>query len=798
MKQRGGGGLNHAAHAKQDQPGIKAHDKAVVAADALHQRVADPFQGHELIQAVGAHGDVRDLPRDFRAVADGNAHIRGGQGRRIVDAVANHDHPSSVRFLPFHKGRLVLREHLGIVFVHPDPAGHRRRCPLAVPGHHHHLADAFRLQGTDDLSRLLPQGILNADHRRQMIVHGQIQMGIFLRKRSEKGFLSFRDRTFFILKHKMAASDHHALFSDGGGNSVGYHIFHLRVHFLVVQLLFLRRLHHGPRHGVGKMLLQAGGDAQQLIRRLAVKGDDGGHGGAGPGERARLVKDNGFRFRHGFQIFSSLYRHMVPSRFPDGGQHGNGHGKLQRAGKIHHQNGQRLCHVPGKEPHQNRSHESPGHQAVGKMLRLSFQRGLQLFRLFDHGDDLFKSAGTAHCLYTHGQLPFLHHASRIDGISGDAAHGDGFPGEGGLVHHGLPFLHQPVEGNHISHVDHHLIPFPDLRRGNQKLLISGFLPYPAHIQGHGPRQVVHRFFMRPFLQKLSHAEQEHDRRGGVHIPAEHGNADRHRIQDRNLDFPFCQRFCALFQIFYGFYRCNKRPQGPGDEQLRSETQQYLHHQLFLIPGVHFSSGIFDKTFRNLHPVIAEALQSFKDRRSVSPIADDRILRALIHLRFRHAVQLLQIIEQNVRLAAGHPVLNQMDSHPPFYFMPDPYFHRSLSSGPGALCRAFLRDIRRRFFLRLAFLVDRLRFLVDILRVFLNGGRRLHHARLRPQDRRRAVRVELLRVLAGKQLDPGGSEQNSCRKNSRFLRVNAFQTFKHIFLRFRRLWRHCHLICADSP
>ena len=109
-------------------------------------------------------------------------------------------------------------------------------------------------------------------------------------------------------------------------------------------------------------------------------------------------------------------------------------------------------------------------------------------------------------------------------------------------------------------------------------------------------------------------------------------------------------------------------------------------------------------------------------------------------------------------------------------MPDPYFHRSFSSGPGALCRAFLRDIRRRFFLRLAFLVDRLRFLVDILRVFLNGGRRLHHARLRPQDRRRAVRVELLRVLAGSSLIPAVPNRTPAAKIPVFF---ASMHFRHL-------------------
>ena len=80
--QRGGGGWRQdSGYAQSDQSTIEADDKTIIGVDARHQRHGDPAQLHQLPEAVGSDGDVRDLPGDGGAVADGNARIRLGQGR---------------------------------------------------------------------------------------------------------------------------------------------------------------------------------------------------------------------------------------------------------------------------------------------------------------------------------------------------------------------------------------------------------------------------------------------------------------------------------------------------------------------------------------------------------------------------------------------------------------------------------------------------------------------------------------------------------------------------------------------
>ena len=67
-----------ARRAQANEGPVEADDKAIVGVDARHQRHGDPAQFHQLPEAVGGNGDVRNLPGNGGAVADGNARIRLG------------------------------------------------------------------------------------------------------------------------------------------------------------------------------------------------------------------------------------------------------------------------------------------------------------------------------------------------------------------------------------------------------------------------------------------------------------------------------------------------------------------------------------------------------------------------------------------------------------------------------------------------------------------------------------------------------------------------------------------------
>jgi len=112
--------------AARDVDGV-GHQRRV----AAHQRDAGRMHGH-----VGAGGH-------------GNAHIRGGQRRRVVDAVAHHCHASAalIKLIlePCHDGGLVFGQDLGMHDVNAELPGNRFGAAAVVAGQHGGL-DAQRVQ----------------------------------------------------------------------------------------------------------------------------------------------------------------------------------------------------------------------------------------------------------------------------------------------------------------------------------------------------------------------------------------------------------------------------------------------------------------------------------------------------------------------------------------------------------------------------------------------------------------------------------------------------------------------------
>ena len=345
----------------------------------------------------------------------------------------------------------------------------------------------------------------------------------------------------------------------------------------MLQSLCSGRIHHSLRHGMGKMLLQTGRQPQNLVRILPVAGYHPRHRRPCLRQGPRLVKDNGIRLRHGFQIFSSLYRHMKSPCLPDGGKHGNRDRQLQRAGKVHQQHRQHLCHVFRKKPGQGRPCQRPGHQSVCQMLRFPFHRGFQLFRFLDHGCDALIFAGAGSHPDTDGQLALLHNGSGVYGGSLCPCHRHGFSRQGSLVYHRLPGFYRPIEGDHVSHMDNHQILLPHLRGVHQDLLPVTKKPHLFNIQRHAPGQIAHRFFMGPFLQNFSDAQQEHDGSCRIKISAEHRYADGRRVQHRHLQLPPCQRAQAVPQISAGSESSGSCPYGIRKKQLASRPQHHFHH-----------------------------------------------------------------------------------------------------------------------------------------------------------------------------------------------------------------------------
>ena len=295
------------------------------------------------------------------------------------------------------------------------------------------------------------------------------------------------------------------------------------------------------------------------------------------------------------------------------------------------------------------------------MLRPALHGRLQLLRVFDHGHDLFKSGGTGNRLHPDVQLSFLDHSSGIDGLPWHSSHRHGLAGKGNLIYHAFPAGYLSVKGDHISHMYGHHIAFPDLIRLYQDLLPVPFQPDFFNIQGHAPRQVSHGLFMGPLFQKFSHPQQEHDRTGGIKVPAQDGDPDGSRIQKRDFDLPLPDAAQPRRKISKRLKRHDPCAQGRRHQEPSAVVQQHFRDQFFLIGCVQFPSGIADNGFRNRCIFIPEALQQTDQRGTLPCITDDSVCGAFIHFHICYIALPVQIPEKNVRLRTCHFSLNDMDA-----------------------------------------------------------------------------------------------------------------------------------------
>jgi len=85
---------------------------------------------------------------------DGNPDICRRQGRRIIDAVADHHHRMSLGLGIAHKVGFILRQHLRKAAVYPHLRRNGTGGAVAVAGHHDGLGDAQLPELMQHLCRL--------------------------------------------------------------------------------------------------------------------------------------------------------------------------------------------------------------------------------------------------------------------------------------------------------------------------------------------------------------------------------------------------------------------------------------------------------------------------------------------------------------------------------------------------------------------------------------------------------------------------------------------------------------------
>ena len=415
------------------------------------------------------------------------------------------------------EARLILRQDLGEILVHAHGRGDGTRRPLAVARHHDKPRYALRVQGVNDTARLTAQRVLYAYDRRKHAGYAQIQMRILARQSVEARLLACGQDAALILEHEVLTADDDLFTADAAGHAVRDDVIHLGVALLMPQTAALGLGHDGLRHGVGVVLLQARGQTQHLRLIPAAEGDDLRHARHGVGQRAGLVEHEGLRLRNGLKEAPALDGDMIGAGLLHRGQHRDGHGQLQRAGEIDHQHGQRAHGVARDKPYERRRAEAVGHKAVRQMRRVALRAGLELFRLLYHPDYAVIAPAAAGLFHAHGEAALFYHRARVDVAARSLAHGKRFARDGRLIDHGLAVRHLSVQRDHPAGRNAYRIARADLTHGNEHVPVRRLQPDLVHVQRHAARKVGHGLLVRPLVQRLPDAKQEHDgaRRGKV-------------------------------------------------------------------------------------------------------------------------------------------------------------------------------------------------------------------------------------------------------------------------------------------
>mmetsp|Transcript_6376 Transcript_6376/g.16459 ORF Transcript_6376/g.16459 Transcript_6376/m.16459 type:complete len:339 (+) Transcript_6376:677-1693(+) len=149
-RHRGQGGPEDGHHGQGD---VLLHDVARLAGHS-----EEVGQRADVVRAFLEHDRIRRRRRRRRCgVGESNAHVRGGEGGRIVDAVADHGDITTAGNIPAHLLHvldLVLRQQARVHLADAQLLGNEQGIRLVVPRQHRHLELARVLQIVDRRSAL--------------------------------------------------------------------------------------------------------------------------------------------------------------------------------------------------------------------------------------------------------------------------------------------------------------------------------------------------------------------------------------------------------------------------------------------------------------------------------------------------------------------------------------------------------------------------------------------------------------------------------------------------------------------
>ena len=257
-----------------------------VLVDVSERRAAEADGRRHVAQPALHQHHVRGVDGHVRARADGDADVRAGERRGVVDAVADHGDPAILLELADHR-LLAVREHAGHDLVHAGLRADGLRRALVVAGQHHH-ADAHVPELADGLRAVLLDDVGHGDDaRRDAVLEKQQRRLALVRERLRPRRQGFRQSGQALDELQAAAGERRAALS--------------RLHaaprqgpeardLADPQVARLRLAHHGASQGMLAVRLHGRGQGKQRRLVKARRRDDVRHARLALGDGAGLVQ----------------------------------------------------------------------------------------------------------------------------------------------------------------------------------------------------------------------------------------------------------------------------------------------------------------------------------------------------------------------------------------------------------------------------------------------------------------------------------------------------------------------------
>ena len=274
-----------------------------------------------------------------------------------------------------------------------------------------------------------------------------------------------------VLHHEVATTDDDALAIERRCDAVRHDIGDLGMAFAMLEAARGGGRHHGARHGMREMLLQAGRGAQHLV--LGPIGHEGEHArdpGRRLGERSRLIEHDGVGGGDGLEMLGTLDGHALVRALAHGGEHADGRREPEGAGVVDHEGGRCLGKAFRGRRHKPRKQEVPRHEAVREVLAARLDLAFELLGGFNEihdGAELGRCGLGAHA---DDDLALFNRGAGEDVVAGHALDGKRLAGECRLVDHGRTAYHHAVDAHGHAGARHDEVAHAETLGGHGDLL----------------------------------------------------------------------------------------------------------------------------------------------------------------------------------------------------------------------------------------------------------------------------------------------------------------------------------------